>query len=330
MTQAIVRVNELGHESSGAMTGFQGSAGDVGQLAVHAGTASAVAREEAEIKAAIVLARSAPRNEMGAYQKILKACQRPSFADGAAYSFPRGGSTVVGPSVYLAREMARCWGNVRSGIRVVSMDREYVHVKGYCYDLETNAYKESESKFRALVQRKDKQTGETRWVTPDERDLRELINKHGAICERNAILQSLPPDFVDDAMESSSKTLRDAAAKQLKDNPAQTAKDMVVAFEPLGVTAEMLTAYLGHALDIMTAEEVAKFKGIYASIRDGQSRREEHFQMAPAPASETGGSKSDELAAKLGGKKTPKSKAGEPPADFMGGKPIEIAAEKNT
>lgn len=266
-------------ESRPAMLGFESSAADVGHIATMAGSASAVAREEAELKTAIVLARSNPRNELACFARIIRSCQRPSFANDAAYKYPRGNKTVTGPSVYLAREMARIWGNIRSGIRIVSVDREYVHIKGYCHDLESNAYKESEAKFKPLQQRIDRSTGETRWVQPDERDLRELINKHGAICERNSILQTLPSDFIEDALAESAKTLVDFGRKELRENQADVLKRLVMTFSTIGVTAEMLVGYLGHPLEQVVAEELADLRQIYQSIRDGNSSREEYFAL---------------------------------------------------
>src|SRR5690606_32675204 len=94
-----------------------------------AGAASAVAREEAEMKSAIFLARQFPRDEAAAYTKIIKSCRRPTFAEGAMYRFPRGGQQVEGPSVQLAREIARCWGNIRYGLRIVSVDAEMIHIR---------------------------------------------------------------------------------------------------------------------------------------------------------------------------------------------------------
>src|SRR5690625_3214268 len=106
-------ITELTTRNPAALAGFESSAtGHVQEREV--GAASAVAREEAELKGAIFLAREFPRDEFKAYNQIVKTCARPNFAENALYSFPRGGQTVKGPSVQLAREIARCWGNIRS------------------------------------------------------------------------------------------------------------------------------------------------------------------------------------------------------------------------
>lgn len=304
-------MSQIEKAPNGAMQGFQGSAANVGELAKHGGTASAIAREESEVKAAIVLARANQRDEMTAYTAIINACKRPSFAASAMYSFPRGGSQIVGPSVDLAREMARLWGNVRYGARVVTEDEATVHIKGYAFDLETNAYVEAEDKFKKLIQRKDKRTGETKWTQPDERDLRELVNRRAAFLVRNCILQLMPPDFVEDAMDQANRTKHADANGQLKEDRAGTVKKMVMAFDEVRVSPEMLAEYLGHAIDDVTDRELADLKAIFKSLRDGNSEREEYFvtkkakvedatPQQPAPDAKPAG---DKLADKLKGKK---------------------------
>lgn len=242
-----------------------------------AGVAAALVREEAEIKAAVYLARQNPRDENTAFARVMKSCRRPSFAEGAQYRFPRGGQTVKGPSVQLARELARCWGNVRYGHRVVSIDADTIHIKGYAFDLETNAYVEQEDKFARLVPRKG--PGGTKWVAPDERDLRELVNRRGAILVRNCLLQLLPPDLVEEAIREVESTLTAAAKGEIKQSRDETIRRLVVAFDLLGVTPEMLAAYLGHPLETITAEEIVDLRGVYTSIKEGNTKVQDHFDL---------------------------------------------------
>ena len=83
------------------------------------------------------------------------------------YAF-RGGSQITGPSVDLAREMARLWG--QHSVRVPRADRgRYDAHQGVRLRPETNAHVESEDKFRKLIQRKDKRDGDQQ---PPERDMR--------------------------------------------------------------------------------------------------------------------------------------------------------------
>lgn len=229
--------------------------------------AHSAAHAQYEIQGQITVAKKFPRNEDAIYGKLVKSANRPTFAGLTTYSYPRGGSTIEGPSVYLAREIARCWGNIQYGSRIIHDDDESRTVRGWAWDVETNARKEQESTFKKLVQRKDKKGGQTRWVQPDERDLRELTNKHASICERNCLLHLLPPDLAEEIIQQAKKTLRDAGAK----DPDATRKAMVRAFAGLGVTVEQLEVYLAHPINLATPDELADLRGIFQSIRDGHS-----------------------------------------------------------
>lgn len=248
------------------------------------GMAAAAAREQSEIQAAIVSAKRFPRDEANCYAKIMKSFARPGLAEDALWSFKRGGSTISGPSVQCARELARCWGNMMKGVRVIDVDETYVHIKGWCYDIESNMRDELEDKFEKKIQRRNRSTGVTEWVTPDERDLRELVNRRGAILERNTVLKCIPPDIVEDAVTQARKTMQQIAAGSLKDNRHEVVKAIINTFAPLGVNVPMLQDYLGHSLDLLTEQQVVDLRSIARSLKDGNSRREEVFDVRAASA----------------------------------------------
>ena len=255
-------------------------------IAETAGEMAAVTREQTEIQSAIVAAKRFPRNEQSAFVRAVNSFTRLTMAEGATYNFPRGGKTVEGPSVDCARELARVWGNIRYGLRVVSQSSERMHIKAYALDLETNTYVEAEDEFSKLIQRRDKYSGETKWIQPDERDLRELMNRRGAIAIRNCTLQVLPSDLVDDVLKTAKHTLQRDATSALEKNRDDIVKQLVVMFDRQGVSVSMLEAYLGHKLDVVTADEVAALKQILQSIRDGVAKRDEFFKFDVAQSSE--------------------------------------------
>jgi hypothetical protein len=230
-------------------------------------TQQAMARHE--IEGALILARRFPRNEDDAFARVVKSCNRWTFASMACYSYPRGGQQIQGPSVNLAREMARCWGNIRYGFDVVSDAGESRTVRGWAWDLETNAKSSQDATFAKLVYRK-----KGGWTKPDERDLRELTNKHGAIAVRNALLAILPPDLREDAIRASKETLAKDAAK----DPDEARKRLVVAFQGIGVRVEDLELFLGHPLRQVTPEEIAELRGVWKSISDGNSMWAEYVK----------------------------------------------------
>lgn len=281
---ALARPNET-VESSGLATRTTSSS----ELAPTA----AAAQQQYEIQSALVLARQFPRNEDEAYARLMRSSKRTSFAEDAEYSFPRGGQTITGPSVNLAREAARLWGNIRYGIDILRDDGVTRQIRGWAWDLETNLKVTAEDDFRKEVQRKQKEGG-TKWVQADERDLRELTFRRGAILVRNCILQLLPPDFIEDARAVCAVTRKDRAEK----DPDGERKRVVLGFAELNVTVTMLEEHLGHPLAQASPAQIARLRTIYRSIADGNSTWAEYApKKAPEPTAGAAGSTLDAIAA---------------------------------
>lgn len=237
---------------------------------------AASAEQQHEIQAAVLLARRFPRDEVRAFEKLMAACSRPAFAEECAYEFPRGkkedGSPnlITGPSVYLAREAARVWGNIRYGLSVLRDDDEGRLIRGWAWDMETNVKVLHEDAFAKLIQRKQKD-GSTRWVQPDERDLRELTNRRGAILVRNCLLQVMPADFTGDALFRAEETLRNKAAK----DPDAMLKRCIVVLNEARVTVAQAEERIGHPLAKATPDELTQLLKVAKSIIDGNSRWDE-------------------------------------------------------
>jgi hypothetical protein len=232
------------------------------------------ARSRAEIEAMIIVAQRFPRDVDKAWLKISKLCKRKRFAEDMLYEYPRGGGTVIGPSVKLARPLATLWGNIKSGFRILRDDGDQITLEGYAWDTETNVYSCPQATFANLIYRKGKG-----WIRPDERDKLELINRNAAKLVRNAILSIIPPDIVDDAIDLGKQTL----ASDIKDLEA-TRRNMISAFSNYGVTIEQLQAFIARRrgtgecdLSTMTADELASLKMTYNSIVDGNSKPADYF-----------------------------------------------------
>lgn len=249
-------------------------ASDLGAVAV-------AAKEQAQIQAAVISAKKFPRNEIECYRRACKMFERPEMAECAQYSFPRGKQTITGPTVDLARALGKAWGNLEWGFDIVSADEEYIHIKGWAWDSETNARVTASDKFNRLIQKKIKQgdSSHTIWIKPDERELRELINKRAAILIRNCILQLMPPDLVQDVQRIAIETLKKQAAGQLGKTKAEVIKSLIAGFDQIGVSVRMLEKRVGHTLDLLSGDEIVELRGIYKSVRDGHSNRSEHFEF---------------------------------------------------
>lgn len=246
---------------------------------------AAAAEKQFEIQSAIVIAKKFPRNEDVAFEKLMKASKRTSFAEDAAYSFPRGSSQVEGPSINLAREAARVWGNVRFGLDIMRDDVEDRQIRAWAWDMETNVRVSAEDDFKKLIFRKGKKQGDPgRWIVPDERDLRELTNRRGAILIRGCLLQILPKDLIEDAMNRCKETLRAGAAA----DPESARKRLIMAFSEINVTPEMLESALGHKISECSPAEIAELRKIYKSVADGNSTWKEYSEPKEPESSNAG------------------------------------------
>jgi hypothetical protein len=236
---------------------------------VNAGTVEIESsRAVAEAQGKLVIAKRFPRNEARAYSKIIDSCKRVGLAEEATYSFPRGGQTVSGPSIRLAEELARVWGNIDYGIRELSRRDGLSEMEAYAWDLETNT--SSSQKFSVRHIRDTKGGG---IELKDERDIYELTANQGARRLRARILSILPPDIVEAALSECRRTLAGGNDEPIADR----ARKMIKAFGKFGVTAAMIEARLAHSLDTILPDEIADLQGIFNSLKSGMSKAGDWF-----------------------------------------------------
>ena len=229
-------------------------------------------RAIAEAQGKLVIAKRFPRNEVEAYAKAIEACQRPTMAAKAFYSFPRGGQTVEGPTIRFAEELARCWGNIDYGIKELSQDDGKSEMQAYAWDLETNA--QSVQNFTNPHQREK----EKKMVKlTSQRDIYENNANMATRRLRSRILAILPIWFVEDAIEECKKTLAGRNDTPLIDR----VKKMVVAFAKIGVTQEQIEKRIKKKIDTMNADDFVEYTGIYNAIKQGESKIADWFESEP-------------------------------------------------
>lgn len=243
-------------------------------------------RAIAEAQGKLVIAKRFPRDEVEAYAKAMEACQRPTMAAKAFYSFPRGGQTVEGPTIRFAEELARCWGNIDYGIKELSQDDGKSEMQAYAWDLETNA--QSVQNFTNPHQREQ---GKKMVKLTSQRDIYENNANMATRRLRSRILAILPSWFVEDAIEECKKTLAGRNDTPLIDR----VKKMVVAFAKIGVTQEQIEKRLKKKIDTMNADDFVEYTGIYNAIKQGESKIAEWFESDPIASDLTNELKGDVL-----------------------------------
>lgn len=238
------------------------------------GAEMAATREAQEVQVAMVVAQRFPRDPIAAYNRIKADCSRRSLAEKAMYEFTRGGTTVTGPSIHLAKALARAWGNLDSGFKVLESNPQESTVMAYCWDLETN-YRES----RIFTVPNIRQTKKGAYPLTDPRDIYENIANQSSRRERACILAVIPADVVDAAVGQCNATLAGDAKMPLPD----MIRELVNHFnQRYDVTKEMLEAYIGRSVDAFTMQSVIRLKNVYNTLQDGTASVEQYFDTSAA------------------------------------------------
>jgi hypothetical protein len=254
------------------------------------GTAVEQSRAVAEVQAAIILAQQCPRSLGKARTTMQESCEQPGLAERAFYRYNRGGSTVSGASVALARELARCWGNVQYGIAELRRDDAYgeSEMQAWAWDVETNA---RSSQVFIVPHKRDKRGGPE--PLTELRDIYENNANMGARRLREAIFSILPPYFLEEARDLCAQTLERGDGKPL----AERIDAAVRVFNTIGVSADRLEQKLGRPRDRWTGPDIAQLRITHKSIQRGEVTVDDEFppprvtaaeitQQAAAPAAE--------------------------------------------
>jgi hypothetical protein len=228
-------------------------------------TAVEQARAVAEVAAAVQVAQQNPRDMNRAWAEMKAACGRSGLAGRAFYSVPNRGR---GPSVHLARELARIWGNLDYGVHELHRDdaRGMSEIRAFAWDQETNV--RSSRTFQVPHRR----MGGGAKLT-DLTDIYLNNQNVGARAVREAIFTVLPADFVAEAQDICRQTVERGDGKPLVDRIA----DVVGAFAGLGVKVPQIETRLGRKKGQWTAADVAELIVVGQSIKRGETSVDEEF-----------------------------------------------------
>lgn len=249
--------------------------------AINSQTEIEVSRAVQEVQGAILVAQKCPRDEVRAYKKIMAAAGRKSLAESALYVYPRGGQIIKGPSIRSAETIAKYWGSIDYGFKELSQDNKNhtSEVMAYAWDLETNTRASRVFKVPHMRVAKGNKTTLT-----DPRDIYELIANQGARRLRACILSVIPADIVEDFIQECEKTIAGDNTKPLKER----IRDMVNAFEELGVTQDMIEKRLGCKADSFIEKQLVDLRAIYKSLKDNFGKISDYFETKekkdPTPA----------------------------------------------
>lgn len=245
-------------------------------------------RAISEVQGAIILAKKFPRNQIECLDRITTACQRPTLAEQALYSYSRGGTEITGPSIRLAEAIAQNWSNLQFGIKELEQRNGESTVEAFAWDVETNV-----KQVKTFQVKHERYTKKGRYALEDPRDIYETVANQGARRLRACILGIVPGDVIDAAVGQCEQTLKAKA-----DTSQEALKKLVEAFANYKVTKEQIEKRIQRRLDTITPAQLVNLRKIYNSLKDGMSVPADWFE-ASGPVEGAG----DDLKSKLKGKR---------------------------
>lgn len=234
-------------------------------------------RAVAEVQAAIFVAQQFPRDITRAEGEMKSSTGRLSLANRAFYAVPNRGS---GPSVHLARELARIWGNIDYGVRELSRDDTagVSEIQAFAWDQQTNV-----RSTRTFIVPHERMKGGGRQKLTDLTDIYLSNQNVGARAVRECIFTVLPTWFTEDAQDLCRKTLEHGEGE-----PIETRIEKAVnAFaENFGISTEQLEKKIGRPSRSWKPQDVATLQVIFQSIRSGDMQASEEFPPKQVTADE--------------------------------------------
>jgi hypothetical protein len=252
----------------------------------------------AQVNARYIMAMRNPRDLEVCRQHMLKECKRPSFcaidpdpkkngSSLAIYSIPRGNvkneqgqwvpNLITGPTIRTAEMMMRAWGHISVDVLPIGEDDKQRMFQVVCTDYSAPNTQSEVVIVPKSIEKKKVQDGDIVissrqnsygttvylcMATEEELAMRKnaLVSK----ARRNLILQCIPGWLVEECMNQIRATARATDAE----DPDRSKRVLFDAFAAIGVSAEALQGYLGHA-DALAPAELETLRGIYSGIREG-------------------------------------------------------------
>jgi hypothetical protein len=224
-------------------------------------------RAVAEVQAAVIVAQQCPRDPRAARDAMIESCKSMGLAERAFYSVPKRGS---GPSVHLARELARIWGNVQYGVHELSRDDEggVSEVQAFAWDVQTNT-----RSTRTFIHPHERMAGGKRQKLVDLGDIYLSNQNVGARAVRECIFSIMPPWLLEEAQETCHRTLREGGGKPLP----QRISDAIRVFDGIGIGEEQVARRVGKPSAKWTEGDVARLIVDFRTVERGEVSADELF-----------------------------------------------------
>ncbi len=229
--------------------------------------------DKAVVDMQIMTAKRFPRNLQQAINKAMTiATMDRETAAKCNYSLSKGGKNITGPSVHLARIIARHYGNLRVDQKVTDFDKTHVTAEAMAFDLETN-YAIKTTIKKSLLTKEGIRVSE---------DMASIIgNAAAAIAFRNAIFGVLDDDIVNKVYGAvKKKMIGDVSTEEkLKMKQTSVIDGMIKQYSIYKLSEEEICKTVGKSVRThLTLEDLITLSGFEEAIKIGEQSFDSIFR----------------------------------------------------
>lgn len=183
-------------------------------------------------------------------------------ASACSYTVPRGGKSVTGPSVHLAKILAQCFGNIRAEAKVVNITDKHITSRAIAWDLENN-YAVAFEVQRSIASRSGGRFSD---------DMITLTgNAANSIAYRNAVLAIIPKAITDKAYKAAQEMITGDLSDESK-LISRRSKMFENFKDAYGITESEVVKILGlNTSNQIKAEQIGILIGIWQALKDGDT-----------------------------------------------------------
>ena len=251
------------------------------------------ASQRAEYDVQIATAKKYPRSLSRTREKALEIITMDkATAEQCRYALPRGGKTISGPSVHLARIIIQQYGNVRAEARVKQITDKHIISEAICFDLETNYAIKVEVRRsimeneKAWDQKQNKFIRTGRMVRMNDDMITMTGNAANSIAFRNAVFNVVPKGVTDVCYNAAIAVITGDISDELKlvKRRSEILDKMKASYN---VTDEQILSALGlRSVNQIKTEQIADLVSLGQAIKDGDTTVEQVFNLSDQKTSE--------------------------------------------
>lgn len=221
------------------------------------------AHERASVDIQVATAKRFPRDIIRATNNAIAIVTTDvSAASSCGYALPRGGKTITGPSVHLAKILAQQFGNIRAEAKVVQITPTQIVSRGIAWDLENN-YAAAFEVRRSIVDSKGRiYNADMITVTG---------NAANAIAYRNAVFAIVPKPSIDKVYMAAQRLITGDLSTEEK-IIAKRSRTLSEFKNSFGISEDEILKLIGkETIAQIQQEQIVVLVGMWQALKDGDT-----------------------------------------------------------